>query len=408
MNVIENSTETIVPTHPLGVKPLGNAYTAEENIKAKAGLFALLPDELIIQAIEWLNSDSLVRLGSTCRTLYAFSRHDELWKSLFLVAEEFAEEWADNPFILTEPVREWPAYRQWSSDLLVKKYSDTFFRAESVDWPLKVYKDYISDNQDESPLYLFDRSFVEKMHLSVGEGNESDYWPPACFGEDLFDVLEDQRPDRRWLIVGPERSGSSFHKDPNATSAWNAVLRGSKYWIMFPTTPSTPPPPGVYVSEDQSEVTSPLSITEWLLDFHAEARKTHGCREGICEEGEVLHVPSGWWHLVVNLSPSIAITQNFVPQAHLASTLLFLRDKPQQVSGFKSDVKDPYNLFVTKLREKHPGLLQKGLLELDKLQANKKRKWQDLVGVAENEGGDRNGFTFGFGDGDEEDEQDVL
>jgi len=38
----------------------------------------------------------------------------------------------------------------------------------------------------------------------------------------------------RWLIVGPARSGSSFHVDPNCTSAWNAVVRGSKKWIMFP------------------------------------------------------------------------------------------------------------------------------------------------------------------------------
>lgn len=47
------------------------------------------------------------------------------------------------------------------------------------------------------------------------------------------------------------------------------------------------------MSDDQSEVTSPLSIAEWLFSFHAEARKTKGCIEGICNEGEVLHVPSG-------------------------------------------------------------------------------------------------------------------
>ena len=98
---------------------------------------------------------------------------------------------------------------------MLEEYSGVKFRAEAVDWYLKTYVDYMNDNQDESPLYLFDRSFVEKMDLTVGRGGQ--YWPPESFGEDLFAVLSEQRPDSRWLIVGPERSGSTFHKDPNAT-----------------------------------------------------------------------------------------------------------------------------------------------------------------------------------------------
>ena len=213
-------------------------------------------------------------------------------------------------------------------------------------------------------------------------------------------MLGNKRPDDKWLIIGPTRSGSTYHKDPNATSAWNAVLRGSKYWIMFPSSPSSPPPPGVYVSEDQSEVTSPLSIAEWLLGFHAEARKTPGCVEGICGEGEVLHVPSGWWHLVVNLEESIAITQNFVPRAHLADVLEFLRDRKEQVSGFRKEVVDPYQEFVEGMRMVHPELLELGLAELERKTEGRKRRWDVAVGKEDGEGS--GGFSFGFGDDSDE------
>lgn len=257
------------------------------------------------------------------------------------------------------------------------------------------------NNNDESPLYLFDRSFVEKMNITNTKTEPSpSYWIPECFGDDLFAVLGEKRPDNKWLIVGPARSGSTYHKDPNATSAWNAVLRGSKYWIMFPSSASSPPPPGVYVSEDQSEVTSPLSIAEWLIGYHAEARKTPGCVEGVCKEGEVLHVPSGWWHLVVNLDVSIAITQNFVPRSHLAGVLSFLKDKADQVSGFKKDVLDPYGTFVARMQAEHPDLLERAQEELRRKEESKKRKWEATVAKTEEE--ESGGFSFGFGDDSDE------
>ena len=170
---------------------------------------------------------------------------------------------------------------------------------------------------------------------------------------------------------------------------------------MFPPSASLPTPPGVFVSEDQSEVTSPLSIAEWLLAFHAEARKAPGCREGTCNEGEVLHVPSGWWHLVVNLEPSIAITQNFVPAAHLANVLDFLKHKPDQVSGFKKDIENSYDLFVQKMRETHPDLLNRTLGGIELAQTGKKRKWDQLIDSSGGPDASHGAFSFGFGDEEE-------
>lgn len=135
-----------------------------------------------------------------------------------LTHDEFSTKWTDTPFILTDPVKEWPVYGKWTTQYLLGNYADVTFHAEAVDWPLKTYVDYMDNSTDESPLYLFDRGFVEKTKITVGKDAEgAAYWAPTCFGEDLFGVLGDQRPDSRWMIMGPARSGSTFHKDPNAT-----------------------------------------------------------------------------------------------------------------------------------------------------------------------------------------------
>ncbi|KAG9201547.1 hypothetical protein G6514_005554 [Epicoccum nigrum] len=472
----EEEVATAVPPHPLGVKPAGNAYTASDNLKSRCGSFARLPDELLNHILESFDADALVRLGSTCRALYAFTRLDELWRALFvgsspenftwrgtwratylntppsnitsipcpnlftdvlyrpfqcahtpltpyvtsippsnliprlpdLTQEEYTAAWTDKPFILTDPVKQWPVYGKWTSQYLLEHFPDTKFTAEAVDWPLSTYMDYLSNNADESPLYLFDRLFAAKMHIATdlpAHHGDAAYWTPPCFGDDLFAVLGAQRPDCRWMILGPARSGSTFHKDPNATSAWNAVLTGRKYWLMFPSGGAHPPPPGILLSADQSEITAPLSIAEYLLSFHALARATPGAREGICAAGEVLHVPSGWFHLVLNLDESLALTQNFVPRARLPDVLGFMRDRRDQVSGFKDDVADhAYELFVQRLSDTHPEILAEALEKLK--QRARPGRWERLTkGAGEGEGegeGARGGFSFGFA-GDDSD-----
>lgn len=318
-----------------------------------------------------------------------------------LTFTEYSGEWQHKPFILTDPVTKWPIYQQWTVKSLLSKYKDVVFRAEAVDWPLEKYVDYMVDNNDESPLYLFDHAFAEKMQLATdsSKGEALDYTPPACFGPDLFTLLGSDRPHHRWLIIGPARSGSTFHKDPNNTSAWNAVITGSKYWLMFPA--SAPPPPGVFVSPDGAEVTAPLSIGEYLLTFHEIARRTPGCREGICRAGEVFHVPAGWFHMVVNLEDGIAVTQNFVPESKLADVLSFLRDTPEQVSGFADTVCDPYETFEARLRENRPAVLDDALTVLEKKKKNGPGKWEELVKATEEDAG---GFSFGFGDDSDDDE----
>lgn len=78
--------------------------------------------------------------------------------------------------------------------------------------------------------------------------------------EDYFSFIEGKdRPSFRWILVGPQKSGSTFHKDPNSTSAWNALISGAKKWVMFPPDIT---PPGVIPSDDGMKVISTMRLCD--------------------------------------------------------------------------------------------------------------------------------------------------
>ena len=76
-----------VPAHPLGIKPSGNAYASFDDIRVAIGTLSTFSDELLIQVLELLDAKTLVRLGRTCKALYAFSAAEELWKTLSIEYE---------------------------------------------------------------------------------------------------------------------------------------------------------------------------------------------------------------------------------------------------------------------------------------------------------------------------------
>ena len=343
-----------------------------------------------------------------------------------LSIEEFRSRFENpnRPVIITDLVTKWPAYQKWNRRYLLELYGDTVFSCGHYDLPLKKYFEYSDAAErgaDDQPLYLFDKIFPRKDRAP---GLAKDYDVPEYFSEDLFSLLGEAagdiepnyvtgngefRPDYRWLIVGPAKSGSVFHIDPNATSAWNAVIRGSKRWILYP--PEFGAPPGVHVSEDGADVATPMAITEWYASFFSNHQRlkrqtqqtgTNGPLECTVREGELLFVPHHWFHQALNLeSDTIAVTQNYVSSVNLPFVLEFLKNKPGQVSGLpnEEDGKHLHQRFLVELQQKCPAIHQS--LEEDKNNREAERKskrerqgiivkasWNTLVHGEQQNGGD--------------------
>lgn len=153
---------------------------------------------------------------------------------------------------------------------------------------------------------------------------------PPYFDDDHFNLLAEDRPLNFWILVGNKNSGSKWHKDPNATNAWNLVLKGRKLWLFYP--PHTPPP-GVQPSQDGGEVCQPEFLYDWFQAFY-HLLDPDLLIEFVCEANQLVFVPSGWWHAVINLDDeTIAVTKNYVSHQNLPKVLNFLKDKKDQISG---------------------------------------------------------------------------
>jgi hypothetical protein len=263
--------------------------------------------------------------------------------------EEFTSKYEipNIPVIITGLVNKWPAFEKWDWDYLATRSGNKVFRATSATananafFTVDQYRHYCASTQEEAPLYFFDKDFIRAI------GASDDYTIPAYFDSfrnpctDLFRLLGEQnRPDYRWLILGPKRSGSMFHIDPNQTHAWNAAIRGRKKWLFYPPGVT---PPGVIVSHDMADVTMPISTGEWMLSFWAYHLKelenpdiSKRPLECITYPGELIFVPHGWWHMVVNLDETtIALTHNYMATSNLVDCLDFLKNKSDQITGLR-------------------------------------------------------------------------
>ena len=222
-------------------------------------------------------------------------------------------------------VGEWPALRKWDleslerdEELLERRFKCGEDDDEcSIKIKLEYFMKYLRENNDDSPLYIFDTAFDED---DVAKRILSEYKVPSYFREDLFNfVSEKRRPPYRWWLVGPERSGTCVHIDPLATSAWNTLLYGKKRWVLFP--PHVPKRivkgSGLIRDHEDDEAVHYFTVILPRIKRKATQNKGHpdykgfACYEFTQEAGETCFIPRGWWHAVLNVTHTVGVTQNF-------------------------------------------------------------------------------------------------
>jgi len=136
------------------------------------------------------------------------------------------------------------------------------------------------------------------------------YDTPIYFKSDWLNEFWDQRSDvaddYRFVYMGPKGSWTPFHVDVFRSHSWSANICGCKKWLIYP------PGQEKYLTDRLGNLayditSSDINDQQQFPDFEKASKPI----TVIQREGEVIFVPSGWHHQVMNLEDTISINHNW-------------------------------------------------------------------------------------------------
>lgn len=216
-------------------------------------------------------------------------------------------------------------------------------RAYEVRLPVVLYKQYSDETDADNPFYGFEYDFTGPRAKLAEE-----FGVPSLFDSDLLETDDRTRgfyANNRHLIMGGKRTGTNLHFDPKATCAWNQLLFGRKKWVFFPPCKDREFLEKIGSRTCSSGTARAGSALRWWMDRGQQLDGgSMGMLEVIQEAGDLVFIPPGWWHAVVNLEFCVAVTKNHLIPATLAKAW------PQLVNDWP--------MFTRYLQLKAPGVIE--------------------------------------------------
>jgi len=264
-----------------------------------------------------------------------------------LDAAEFVREHLDDgglPVVVGDALEKWPARTQWTFEYFRIRYGDDeiianrpmFLEPDLGLAPVQArmrladYIDYIGDTRqaprahytvgdldalrrDRVPLYA-PIYRVLSLHPELATDVDGSR---LYFMDDLFTRLPGALRaylDRcaspiHYLFFAPRDSVSFLHTDYWSSHAYLAQLAGRKLCVLFAPDDDE----NVY----HGAVRNPLAVDLARFPRFAAAQPY----VAVLEAGDTAIVPSGWWHFVVGLSPSLTYSYNFFTAHNMADYL---------------------------------------------------------------------------------------
>jgi len=172
---------------------------------------------------------------------------------------------------------------------------------------LETFLRHINTNSQDAWSYIQDSYFLHRHPELIGECPPM---PSVLQNEDQFALMPAKLvPHNATLLWGGRYSRSKLHVDLYNWTGTNLVLRGEKFVRLIP--------PGGHDEKLKVAVRSCGSAME-CVNYEAAVDLFEGAPQGVplwetkLEAGDLLLIPSGWWHQAVNLGNTLAFASGLI------------------------------------------------------------------------------------------------
>lgn len=148
------------------------------------------------------------------------------------------------------------------------------------------------------------KPYLKDWHACLDLNDAGLFRTPLYFRDDWLNDWLSTKPrasDYRFVYLGPVGSRTGVHIDVVHSNSWSAQVAGCKRWLLLE-------PSKAHLVEGANGICCVESFPEDVRPL---------CIEVIQSPGEIIFVPSGWYHCVENLTDSLSANVNWVDSASL-------------------------------------------------------------------------------------------
>jgi histone arginine demethylase JMJD6 len=256
----------------------------------------------------------------------------EIERRANLSYSEFAKEYlyANKPVVITDAMRQWKAVGRWTPDFFKQEFGSMKFAIDDdlkrkagykengghTDFVMSQFIDQVLQSTEENPAPYFRNKILYDLFPSLKQDIEPlpEYFLPNWLPDRFLVKHVGQTLNRgaaiELYIGGKGGSFPVLHYDGAATHAFLMQIYGLKEFIIF-----SPDQEKFLYPSPEKENLSQVNVGKPDLEkfpLYKQASPT----TFILNPGELLFVPSHWWHTTKMLSPSITISINVANQSN--------------------------------------------------------------------------------------------